>query len=191
MKNDRPKEKIEDYCEQAKEAGAVDALVTSPRYIVTAPWVQWKCRFGCPDYGKWHCCPPAVPTDVETRRVLDSYQRLMLLHFQYRFQSPKWPPGGAEYKRLRQDVDYVRNLERELFLDGFYRAFALPHDPCQMCQDCPPLEGQPCRSPEKARPSMESVGIDVYQTARNHNLPIRPVRSEQDICNWYALVLVD
>jgi hypothetical protein len=38
---------------------------------------------------------------------------------------------------------------------------------------------------------MESVGIDVYQTAANHNLPIRPVRSEQDICNWYALVLVE
>ncbi|MDD4984828.1 MAG: DUF2284 domain-containing protein [Dehalococcoidales bacterium] len=189
MKNDQ--EKIQGYCQKASKAGAVDALITSPKYIVTAPWVQWRCRFGCPDYGKWHCCPPMVPNCEETRRVLDSYTRLILLHFQYRFESPKWPASGAEYRRFKRDVEYVVELEREIFLDGFYRAFAMPHEPCQICEQCALIKNKPCSLPEKARPSMESVGIDVYQTASNHNLPIHPIRSEQDTCNWYALILVD
>ena len=181
---------LENYCERAIKAGAVHAVITSPDYITTAPWVQWKCKFGCPDYGKWCCCPPRVPNYEETRQVLDSYNQLILLHFQYRFQSNKWPAGGAEYQRFKKHVEYVIDLERGLFLDGFYRAFAMPHEPCQMCKECAPVENNPCSFPEKARPSMESVGIDVYQTAFNHNLPLHPVRSEQDICNWYALVLV-
>ena len=182
---------LDNYCKKAIAAGATGALITKPSLVVTAPWVQWKCKFGCPDYGKWYCCLPQVPSFEETRRVIDTYNRLILLHFQYRFELPQWPPDDAGYKRFKKDVDFVIELERRIFLDGYYRAFAMPHTPCQRCKNCPPIEGQPCYFPEKVRPSMESIGIDVYQTAHNHNLPIRVIRSEKEVCNFYALVLVD
>jgi predicted metal-binding protein len=182
---------LDRYCQEAISRGAAHALVITPDLVATAPWVQWKCRFGCPDYGKWYCCPPYVPTDQETRRVLDSYHRLILLHFQYCFNSRKGPAGGDEYQKFRRDVDYVKNMERTLFLDGFYRAFALPHEPCQACDPCPPVAGKPCKFPEKARPAMESVGIDVYQTARSNDLPMQMMTGESDVCNCYALILVD
>lgn len=189
MTNDMTK--LNNYCKEAISAGAAHALITNPGLVVTAPWVQWKCRFGCEDYGKWYCCSPNAPTWEQTRQVLDSYNRLILLHFQYRFQSHTWPPEGEDFQKLKKHADYIISLERELFLDGFYRAFTLSHDPCQRCKKCAPMEGQPCTFPEKIRPSAEGVGIDVYQTARNHNLPIHVIKNEAEVCNFYALVLVD
>ena len=183
--------KLNNHCKEAISAGATHALITNPGLVVTAPWVQWKCRFGCEDYGKWYCCSPNAPTWEQTRQVLDTYNSLILLHFQYRFQSHTWPPEGEDYQKLKKHADYVISLERELFLDGFYRAFTLSHDPCQRCKKCAPMEGQPCTLPKKTRPSVESVGIDVYQTARNHNLPIHVIKNEAEVCNFYALVLVD
>jgi predicted metal-binding protein len=41
------------------------------------------------------------------------------------------------------------------------------------------------------RPSIESVGIDVYQTARNSGFPIAPLKEKKETQNLYCLMLVD
>ncbi|MBU6392899.1 MAG: DUF2284 domain-containing protein, partial [Planctomycetes bacterium] len=41
------------------------------------------------------------------------------------------------------------------------------------------------------RPSMEACGIDVYQTARNHNLKIETLKNKNDEVNIYGLVLLE
>jgi predicted metal-binding protein len=83
----------------------------------------------------------------------------------------------------------VAILEREMFLDGFYKAFGMGSGPCRFCRICDLRK--PCRYPERARPAMEACGIDVFQTARNNGLTIDVVREERSSCTYFGLILIE
>lgn len=84
----------------------------------------------------------------------------------------------------------VVDPERQAFLDGYYKAFAMGAGPCNLCETCS-LEDEEYHQPEKARPAMEACGIDVYQTARNHGLPIEVVADGTCAQNYYGIVLLE
>ena len=152
--------------------GAMKAKVISPKTVATAPWVRWKCRFGCDGFGSSLMCPPHTPAPAETRTVLDSYNRGVL------FESPL---GDA--KRI------AVALEREVFLSGCYKAFGLGAGPCTLCRTCTFDDG--CRHAYRARPAMEACGIDVFATVRRHGFTINVVRRRCDEQHYCGLVLVD
>ena len=108
------------------------------------------------------------------RIVLDSYHRAILMHF-----GPR-----AEVKKI------VADLERDIFLSGAWKAFGLGAGPCNFCRQCP-VEARKCRHAERARPSMEACGIDVFSTAKKANFPIEVVRTERQNQDYYGLILVD
>jgi predicted metal-binding protein len=118
------------------------------------------------------CCPPFSPTPEQTRQVLDCYQRALLIRCQ----------PGVSVKPL------VVALERELFLQGFYRAFALGAGPCFLCEEC---NLERCLHAYEARPSLEACGVDVYATARGNGMPLAVVRDQDSDQNHYGAVLVD
>ena len=141
--------------------------------MVTAEWVRLKCQDGCGGYGGCLTCPPHSPTPDQTRKVLDSYSVGYLIH---------WGPnaGGREV---------MAEIERQTFLMGLYKAFALASGPCSLCRGCD-LD-QPCRHPQQARPAMEACGIDVFQTAHDAGFPLEVVTSRDDTPNFYSLLLVE
>lgn len=177
---------LDKYCQTAIDRGASHALVTHPSRIVTAPWVRLKCQFGCSFYSKTYCCPPHTPTPKETRQLLDSYNRAILLHLQ-------WTKDQQSGREIARYYENVVSMETELFLDGFYRAFSMIGGPCTLCRHtgCNVLRNEPCHFPEKARPSMEGMGIDVFQTALNHSMPLKTLRTQEETRNLYCLLLVD
>ena len=79
-------------------------------------------------------------------------------------------------------------LERETFLQGYYRAFAFGSGPCMLCKSCPE-DG--CKHSDRARPSMKACGIDVFATARGNGYPIQVVRDESSEQNYYGLLLLE
>ncbi len=158
--------------EMAVELGALAAKPVSPADVETGEWVRWKCQFGCGGFGSSRVCPPHTPTPDRTRKMLDGYKRAIL------FESP---PGKA--KQIAAD------LERRLFLGGYYKAFGLGAGPCDLCETCRFEKG--CTHPRRARPAMEAVGIDVYATARKHGFTINVVRTRQDEQHYFGLVLVE
>ncbi len=166
------KGKYDSYIQKALRMKAVDARIIETKTVVVAEWVRLKCRFGCSGYGKRLTCPPHSPTPNEMRDVLSSYKYALLVH------------GDEETPVTR----IVEELEREIFLDGHEKAFALGAGPCMFCKHCNLEE---CKYPEKARPSMEASGIDVYSTVRANGLPIEVVRDENCKGNYYGLVLLD
>ncbi|MFO0794604.1 MAG: DUF2284 domain-containing protein [Candidatus Brocadiaceae bacterium] len=83
----------------------------------------------------------------------------------------------------------VTELEKAAFSLGFYKAFGFGAGPCKLCEHCD--TNSPCPHTAEARPSMEACGIDVYQTARNHNLRIETLKNKDDEINIYGLVLLD
>jgi predicted metal-binding protein len=78
-----------------------------------------------------------------------------------------------------------------MFKDGYYKAFVYLAGPCHLCKECAKMTGEPCNFGNKARPSMEACGIDVYQTARNNGFYIEPLREKGETQNIYGLMLVD
>ena len=94
--------------------------------------------------------------------------------------------SDAEARRLN---DAALALERELFLAGFHKTWTMGAGPGDICTAC--AQGKDCPTPEKARPSMEACGIDVYTTVRNADWEIDVVRTPESEYGYFALVLVD
>ncbi len=154
--------------------GVQAAKIVSGADVETAPWVRLKCQFGCDGYAQCLVCPPYTPTPDEMRKVLDSYRRALLIHF-----APQ-----ADVKAT------VVELEREIFLQGAWKALGLGAGPCYLCESCT-LKVGGCRHAERARPALEACGIDVFTTVRKAGLPIDVVRTTRQCPNYYGLILVD
>jgi predicted metal-binding protein len=177
---------LEIYWKRVIEGMSAEAKQIPPSSVITAPWVRLKCQYGCPSYDRGYCCPPETPTPEQTRKVLDSYNRSILFHF-----TTAKKPGQARGKLVRGFMEALVDLEGEMFKDGLYRAFVLLSGPCSLCEECGKLKGVPCRYGSRARPSMESVGIDVYRTAWNSGFPIAPLKEKKETQNLYCLMLAD
>ncbi len=164
-------EKYAKYVTRAKELGAKDARIIPADSVITAEWVRAKCRFGCGGYGRHLTCPPSSPTPEQTKRILSSYSHALLIH-------------GDEMNEMNKIVPV---LEKEIFFDGYYKAFSLGAGPCELCEKCPEF----CTHPHEARPSMEGSGIDVFGTVRAHGFPIQTLKTEDGKVNLYGLVLIE
>ena len=177
-------EDLSPYCRKALENGASHVRVIHPSLVVTAPWVRWKCQFGCPGYGMGYCCPPHTPTHEQTRALLDSYHRAILFHIEA-------PAAADRGKRYRAYMEMLVELEGGLFKDGYYKAFVFLAGPCLLCKKCGKLSGVSCLHGDRARPAMEACGIDVFQTARNNGFFIETLRVKEQTHNEYCLMMVD
>lgn len=91
--------------------------------------------------------------------------------------------------REREHRELVYRLERKIFLDGYTRAFGMGCGPCCLCDTCD-LQIE-CSFPEKARPSMEACGIDVYSTMANGGMELKVVRRREDPYTMVGLVLIE
>jgi predicted metal-binding protein len=163
--------KYENYIKRAKELGVSDALIIPANTVVTAEWVRIKCQFGCDGYNRGLCCPPNSPTPEQTKKMLSYYKNALLIH----------TDGTIEINEI------VPILEKEIFFDGYFKAFGMGAGPCYLCEKCPKF----CKHPEKARPAMEACGIDVFSTVRAHGLPIETLKTRNCKGNYYGLVLIE
>jgi predicted metal-binding protein len=175
-------QRLQKYVRKAKSMGVTRAKIIDPESVVVASWVRLKCQFGCPGYGKRRTCPPFSPTPELTGSMLHEYSAALLM------QIEDIPPA-EESRKSRALKRIVADLEREIFLDGYYKAFGMASGPCRFCKSCDLTE--PCRYPYGARPSMEACGIDVYQTARNNGFVLEVVRTEASPCSYLSLILIE
>jgi predicted metal-binding protein len=180
------RDELDKYWRKAIKDRPAEAKVIDPASVVTAPWVRLKCKYGCEMYGREYCCPPETPTPEQTQEILSCYRRAVLFHYKAAKKE-----GVNRTKARRAFLDALVELEGDLFKEGYYKAFALLSGPCGRCAECAKSENQPCHFGSLARPSMESCGIDVYQTARNNGFPIQPLRHKGESQNLYCLMLVD
>jgi predicted metal-binding protein len=161
---------------RAIDLGAKKAKIIKASSIKTAPWVRYKCQFGCDGFGGCFTCPPNSPTPEQTQKIIDSYSNAILIHMSDR--------GKVDIS------DIVLKLEKEAFFAGYYKSFAMGAGPCRLCPgECDFKNG--CRHGDKARPSMEACGIDVFKTARNNGFIINTLDSPRCKAAYFGLVLVE
>ena len=166
------KDELSRFCNLAIKLGAVSPKVIRADQVVVRNWTRWKCQFGCNSYGRSLKCPPYTPTPEETRALLKEYE------------------FGLLFRSRPSDLDSLTvELERQIFLEGYHAALAFTAGSCRLCEKCN-IEGGYCIKPLESRPSMESCGISVFETARNAGYEIEVLTSKEQEFLVYGLVLI-
>jgi predicted metal-binding protein len=156
--------------------------------ICVAQWVRLKCKYGCRKYGTNWCCPPETPSPDETKALLSEYKKALLLCGTSR--------NGQFYmdnqRKRRVQVNAWKGtvaLERRLFLEGYYKAFALVSENCALCKKCSYPDA--CAFPMDRRPSVESCAIDIFQTLRNIGKAFSLAHDVNEEYNCYSIILLE
>jgi predicted metal-binding protein len=165
-------ENLQRFSDLAISMGAVDAKIIKADQIVVKKWVSWKCHFGCNSYNRSLMCPPYTPTPEETQELLKEYEYALLFRHK---------PSAS--KAL------VVELERSIFLEGYPAALGFASGSCHLCEKCNYEVGY-CLKPFEARPSMESCGISVFDTASNSGYDIQVIKSKEQEYLRYGLILI-
>jgi predicted metal-binding protein len=197
-----------EFLKTARELGATAARVFDAKGVVVDGRVRLKCSVPvCKNYGVSLMCPPNVMPLDEFRNVLAQFQKALLVQIAY--DVPDWMlehiHAAEDLAALYKDETYLKGwdqtylvakntletiadrLEAAAFKKGFKYATAFSAGKCTLCEVCVGV-GNRCRNPYKARPSMEAMGIDVGETARNAGVPFEEYASERVVLN--ALVLI-
>jgi predicted metal-binding protein len=167
----------------------ISAILPFPvEKIIVKNWVNMKCRYGCSKYGTSWCCPPATPEPEKARAILSEYTTALLLtgHRQcadFYLDNCRKRTGMVRYWKG------IISTERLLFLEGYYKAFALVSGVCSLCKKC--AYPDPCRFPQEKRPMIESFSIDVIGTLRNLGATSHVAVSTGEAFNYHGIILLE
>jgi len=174
MKKD-VKSRAKHFIDLARKLGADHAVPFKIANIVFDPRTLLKCMFGCSDWGKGNTCPsrPGSLKPWEYRKIFEKYAWGIIIH--------------STDKKLSQDISF--EIEKQAFLEGCYFAFSLSD--CAICGECAGHRDEDCTNPKKARPALQAVGIDVFKTVHQFDLPLQTLKDENQPQNWYSAVFIE
>jgi predicted metal-binding protein len=168
-----------------KAQGYDDFQWLDPRQIVVAQWVRQKCMFGCPEYGHNAACPPNTPSVDECARFFREYRHAAVLHFSRKVAKP-----GDRHAWTRKINRGLLKLEREVFIAGHRKAFALFMDSCGLCKSCSDTRAG-CKNLAGARPAPEAMAVDVFTTVRRAGFDIEVLADYDQTLNRFSLLMVE
>ena len=125
------------------------------------------CCRQCAAYGRFWACPP-YEADVEG--MIDGFTHVTLVAVRIE----DYARGAAVSESQAILLPYRRRLQRllldtEAAIDSPALALSFAGQ-CIYCPDgeCTRPQGMPCRHPDLVRPSLESLGFDVTESARHY-----------------------
>jgi predicted metal-binding protein len=117
----------------------------------------------CGSYGHNYMCPPHAGSLEGIRKNLRNFSRGLL------FQHSKALDIINDRERVRETkLDFhkkVLQIEDFLRRSGAGKVWGLIGGSCELCEPCRVDISEPCPYPERARMSLEAIGIDVLDLA--------------------------
>ena len=114
-------------------------------------------------YGRCWMCPPDIGIVEPLMEKVRSYKHGLLYQtiseIEDSFDFEGMQEAGQRHVIVSQRLEAFLMLELKDHLH-------LSCGGCRLCERCAKLDGLPCREPERAMPSMEGYGIDVYSTCK-------------------------
>jgi predicted metal-binding protein len=153
---------MKDLTPQALSLGLKTIVSFSPSRLVPEEKIRRLCLENkCGNYNKHHMCPPRTGTLHEIESRLGAYRNGRLLQYECFLDVPRDTEGLRRSKLAFHRA--VLQLEDMLRGDGFLNVLGLIGGDCALCDSCraaarTPL---PCAHPDRARASLEALGIDV------------------------------
>ena len=159
----------EQLIQAALDCGADKAVLINTESIVLNPEFRSMCEANqCGMYGRCYVCPPDVGPIEDLMSRIRKYEKGMLYQIICPLEDSFDLEGMVEAKQRLTGVSQrllnaIRSVpgERTLHLAG---------GACGLCEKCGKETGEPCRHPDRALASLESYGVDVYNTAKNAGL---------------------
>lgn len=198
-------------CKLAMELGATNAKSFNAKGVVVDERVRLKCLIPpCDDYGLNLMCPPYVMSVKEFREIFSKYQWTILIQIETPFttEMKKQIKQAKEVSELyaskkfantyKENFDPVRSklhniinkVEAQATMLGYRFATGFQAGPCKLCSECVVKDSKLiCRYPYQSRPSMESVGIDVFKTAENAGLPFDLPTKNKAVWNGIVFII--
>jgi predicted metal-binding protein len=180
---------LENYKEIALRSGASKATIVSISEIPVDERVTLKCQVPrCISYGVSAHCPPHTLKPKELRKMLKDYHKAIF--FTKDLPTRIMEASEQAYKDLIAaylDIyGIVSTVESQAFYDGYYLAVGFAAGSCRhtLCagqNTCAALEGQSCRHYFRSRPSMEAVGINVFQMVAAAGWDIYPIGTDASL----------
>lgn len=170
----------------ALEIGVSKAEIISVNQIITSAEFREACRKNiCGLWGKCWMCPPDVgeiePLMAEIRKYRYAlwYQTIGELEDSFDIEGM----GEAKHRHvlLSQKVE-------EMIKPLMGAHLHLACGGCGLCERCTRRDNEPCRFPDKAMPSLEAYGVDVYQTTKSTSLKYI---NGQNTVTYFSAVLFD
>lgn len=128
-----------------------------------------KCEYGCKFFGKGSCPPNSLSID-KTAKILNEFKYALLIQGE---------PSTKDFQKK------ILQAETLAYKEGFYKSFVFWAGPCSLCDECN-SEGT-CN---RARPSMEGSGIDVFETVRSQGKILKTV-SKHEYVKYFGLLLLE
>jgi predicted metal-binding protein len=168
----------------ALAAGAKKAAIIKTEDIVLSSVFRDICASNaCGKYGRCWMCPPDIGEIDTLMAQLKSYRSGLLYQTIYAIEDSFDIEGMQDAGR--RHVLVSQRLEAFLMLK-LGKHLHLSCGGCRLCERCAKLDGLPCRDPERAMPSMEGYGIDVYNTCKPTELKYI---NGQNTVTYFGIVL--
>ena len=179
---------LENLKKNAIDLGASMAEIIPAEWIEIDERVRLKCSIPtCPYFDKSIHCPPHSPDLDLMRKTIDRYHHAILFALDIipTTDFSDHSKGGETSKKwANKCLEITGKLETLAFGNGYHLAMGFSQASClkALCgQDrCLVLDGGKCPYPLKSRPSMESVGIDVYRLVTKVGWDVYPIYRSVD-----------
>ncbi len=144
--------------------GAFLAKLIKAEEVVIDDRVRLKCQVPvCADFNKHLMCPPHTISVEHFRSLCSQYSAALIIQVKSR--------GFEEINLIEAEKklhSIVNKVEGRALTEGHYLASGFIASSCKLCPECVGYHSKlPCRHPYKARPSIESMGVDIYKTSLN------------------------
>ena len=155
--------------EAALQAGAFRAEIITREQFVLNEEFRKICETGqCGGYDRCWVCPPYLAPVEELMEEARQYPFALwyqsVAPLEDSFDIEGMFAAGEAHAWLTQRVrEAVLPLLEE-------KSLHLGCGGCHLCPTCAKRTGEPCRMPERALPSLEGYGFDVYQTTKSTSL---------------------
>lgn len=156
--------------ELALTAGAARAAVLTQDQIVLSETFRDICRANqCGSFGRCWMCPPFLGPVRELMDKVRSYPQALW----YQSVSPVEDSFDIEgmFAAAREHALLSQRIQGQLSVLLKKPWLHLSCGGCHLCPVCAKVTGEPCRKPDRALPSLEGYGIDVYRTTITTDLP--------------------
>ena len=138
--------------------GANHVGLVAVRDISFEPDFRKMCQSNaCGMYNRSWMCPPEVGEIHDLIREAKQYETAVV------FQTIDQLADSYDFEGMMAAGDRMNRLLRDVhkLLPPRPAALLLGAGGCRLCQRCAKVDGQPCRFPDEALPSLEAYGVNV------------------------------
>jgi len=168
---------------KACNLGASDAEIISTTSIPVEDDVIDFCKEPlCESYGQSINCPPHAMQPDRFREIANKYENAIIFKIDV---SPRVLMSEDRFDEFIKIYEIVTRLEAFAAEAGFSESKGFAAGSCKpvfcpeyQCQAL--IDGESCRYPDIARPSMEAVGVNVFKLVRSVGWEIHKISKDRD-----------